>query len=1054
VKTSFGTTHPAVFAAVALLSAAVLAVSARADSGAVSYNRQIRPLLSENCFRCHGPDSGRRKSGLRLDQPESAYGKAESGEVAIVPGKPEQSELIRRITATDDDLMPPAKEHKPLKPADIALLRRWVQEGGHYEEHWAFQKVQSPAVPNGDAWVRNPIDAFVAERLRSEGLRPAPEEEKARLIRRVSLDLTGLPPTVEDVDAFVHDTSPDAYEKVVDRLLASLHFGERMAVPWLDLARHSDTGGYHNDSFRTTWMWRDWVVKAFNDNKPFDQFTIEQLAGDLLPNASVDNKIASGFMRNVMTSDEGGILDDEYLNLYIVDRVGTLGTTWLGMTVACAQCHDHKYDPVTQRDFYSLYAFFHNVPERGKDGVRDRNPEPRMTVASPEQETRLAKFDADIKAAETSARQLATSLDARQAEWERHIAARPQAAEPDGELATFPLQNDAKPSAGTDLKFDVQVKGEGSFAIGRNGNCFHSDGKGWIDCGQQFGFERDQPFSVAAWLTVGASGGSPLGKMDTTTDVRGWDIEFHGTKPSVHLIHSWPAQAIHIQGQEDLSPDTLTHIAFTYDGSGKAAGLKLFINGVQAKTNTLVDNLAGSIKTDAPFSIGRRGGVAVPFHGTIEDVRIYPRALTGMELAELGGAKILSIAAVPLEKRTPQQKQELQSFFRASVATDMVKAQRELEDLRKQKADFEKSVPDTMVMVEMEQPRDTFIKVRGQYDKNGEKVTANTPHFLPPLPAQPINGKRFTRLDLAKWLVSPDQPLVARVEANRLWAIVFGTGLVKTLNDFGSQGEWPSHPELLDWLAADFMRDWDIKRAVRQMVTSATYRQSSRITADSLERDSANRLLARGPRNRLDAEFIRDNALAVGGLLNVEVGGKPVFPAQPPGIWEVNDAGGGSWKQQHDAGQYRRGIYVYHRRSTPYPSLLTFDAPSREVCTAIRARSSTPLQSLVLMNDPVYVEAARALAQRAMSECPTDPESRLERMWRLVLARPIADPERAVLERTLSRQLEKYRQDKAAAEALTSVGDLPRPKDADVGELAAWTTVASVILNMNEAITD
>jgi hypothetical protein len=540
--------------------------------------------------------------------------------------------------------------------------------------------------------------------------------------------------------------------------------------------------------------------------------------------------------------------------------------------------------------------------------------------------------------------------------------------------------------------------------------------------------------------------------MDTTSDVRGWDIEFHGTKPSVHLIHSWPKEVIHIQGQEDLPPDTLTHIAFTYDGSGKAAGLKLFINGVQAKTKTLVDHLSGSIKTDAPFSIGRRGGVAAPFHGTIEDVRIYPRALNGMELAELGGAKILSIATIPIEKRSPQQKQELQTFFRTSVATDSIKAQRELDDIRKQKADFEKSVPDTMVMVEMEKPRDTFIKVRGQYDKNGEQVTANTPHFLPPLPPGPVNGKRYTRLDLAKWLVSPDQPLVARVEANRLWAIVFGTGLVKTLNDFGSQGEWPSHPELLDWLAADFQRDWDIKRAVKQMVTSATYRQTSRVTSDLLDRDSGNRLLARGPRNRLDAEFVRDNALAAGGLLNPEIGGKPVFPIQPPGIWEVNELGGGGWKQQHDPGQYRRAIYVYHRRSTPYPSLLTFDAPSREVCTAIRARSSTPLQSLVLMNDPVYVEAARALAQRVINE--SDPQSRLEQMWRLVLARPIMSPERAILESTLARQLEKYRQDKAAAESLTSVGDLPRPKDADVSELAAWTTVASVILNMNEAITN
>ncbi|HWE01538.1 MAG TPA: DUF1553 domain-containing protein [Tepidisphaeraceae bacterium] len=1048
------------FAALAGLVFVSTTLAAPANDGHLSYNRDIRPLFSETCLKCHGPDSGRRKGNLRLDQSESAFGAAtKSGAVPIIPGKPQESELIRRITsAKDDEVMPPPSEHKALKPAEIALLRRWIAEGAKYETHWAYQKIEAPAVPKISTEagfdVRGPIDAFILERLRKENLNPSPQEDKARLIRRVSLDLTGLPPTVAEVDEFLADTSDGAYEKVVDRLLASPHFGERFATPWLDLARFSDTGGYHNDSYRTTWMWRDWVVKSFNDNKPFDRFTVEQIAGDLLPKATVENKIASGFMRNVMTSDEGGIIPDEYLNLYIVDRVGTLGTTWLGMTVACARCHDHKYDPVTQRDFYSLYAFFHNITELGKDGVRDRNPAPRMVVASPEQQVKLAAFDERIKDSESTTLAIAKALEAKQAEWEEALAAASDAGEPQGPWVKFALDADGAATSDGGQVIEAQRMGKAVAAGAAKHAGFHADGDGWLDYGQQFGFDKDKAFSVCAQVSVGPAGGSPFGKMDSSPNVRGWDIEFHGTRPSVHLIHKWPREAIHIQAEKELAPNTPTRIAFSYDGSGKAAGLKLFVNGVEVKTKTLMDHLSGTMKTDAPFSIGRRGGAAAPFHGSVEDLRIYERALSGVELATLGGAKTLAIVRIPAARRTAAQKQELSKFYRENVAADYASAQRKLDDLQKQKAAFEKDIPNTMVMEEMEKPRDTFIKIRGQYDHNGEQVFANTPRFLPPLPKSPADGKRYTRLDLANWLVSPDHPLVARVEINRLWATVFGTGIVKTVDDFGSQGEWPSHPELLDWLAADFMSDWNIKRAVRQMVISSTYRQSSRVGKELLERDSANRLLARGPRNRLDAEFIRDNALAVGGLLNPEIGGKPIFPVQPLGIWNVNEMGGGGWKQEHNAEQYRRALYIYHRRSTPYPSLLTFDAPSREVCTASRARSSTPLQSLVLMNDPVYVEAARSLAQRTLKEGSLDSSQRIALMWRFALARPIGAAEQAILERSLSQQLEKFRRDKAAAESLTKIGDLPRPQGVDVGELAAWTSVASVILNLNETISN
>jgi hypothetical protein len=1034
-----------------LLLCAALAPGARC---AVDFNRDVRPILSDKCFACHGPDANKRKAELRLDIAEKAYAPAESGERAIVPGNLEASELLKRITSKDaDDLMPPPKEHKKLSTPEVETLRQWIAEGGKYDLHWAFKPVAPKPVPPGVAG-GNMVDAFVRARLQSTGLTPAPEEEKARLIRRLTVDLTGLPPLISEVEAFVGDHSPETYERVVDRLLASPHFGERMAVPWLDLARFSDTGGYHNDSTRDVWMYRDWVVKAFNSNMPFDQFTVEQLAGDLLPDATVDQKIASGFMRNVMTSDEGGIIDAEYLNLYVVDRVSTFGATWLGLTVNCAQCHDHKYDPITTRDYYRLYAFFHNVPEKVKDGTRDRNPEPRMLVPTPDQEKEFARLDGEIAAADKTLKELATGLDATQTEWEKTILASGKAEEPKGPWTKFALDADGNGVTDTGETIAGKVEGAGTFVEGSVGNSFRIVANGYVDLGERFGFEKDQPFTAAAWLRLKPQGGAPFGKMEKAPDYRGWDVEVSNNRAHVHLIHKWPERAIHLEAEKDLPPDVFTHVTVTYDGSGEAAGVAMYVNGQPVKLKVHRDNLDGTLKTTAPFAIGRRGGGDSPFTGRVDDLRIYDRALNPSEAANLGGSATLALVGIPAEQRTPEQKEQLKKFYRQNFASDYSAAERLLADLRKTRTDLEKQIPNVMVMAEMEKPRETFIKVRGNYEKNGEKVTAATPAFLPTLPAQPINGQRYTRLDLARWLVSPDNPLTARVAVNRWWAMLFGTGLVKTVNDFGMQGEWPTHPDLLDSLAADFSRDWNVKRAIKQMVMSATYRQSSKVKPMHLEKDTDNRLLARGPRHRLDAEFVRDNALALSGLLNREIGGKPVLPYQPPGIWEINEMSGLSWKHQHDAGEYRRALYIYHRRSTPYPSLLTFDAPNREVCTAGRARTSTPLQSLVLMNDPVYVEAARALAIRVLREGGFTDEQRINYTWRLALGRSPTAAETCILQRTLEQQLATYRQDKAAAEALLKTGDLKNPANAEVNELAAWTAVANVVLNLNETISN
>ncbi len=1028
--------------------------AAEVKTGRVDFNRDIRPILSENCYKCHGPDANKLKAGLRFDLKESAFGKAKSGEIAVVPGAPQKSEMIRRLTTTDpDDVMPPTKENKALQPQQIELLKRWIKEGAVWAGHWAYEPITKPAVPKIAANIRNPIDAFVQARLKTEGLKPSAEEDKARLIRRVSLDLTGLPPSIQEVDDFLKDNSPNAFEKVVDRLLASPHFGERLALPWLDLARYGDTSGYHNDSLRDMWLWREWVVKAFNANMPFSEFTIEQLAGDLLPKATVQQQVASGFHRNVMTSDEGGLIDAEYRNLYVVDRVATTGVTWLGLTVGCAQCHDHKYDPITQRDFYKVYAFFNNVPENGKDGVRDRNPKPFLRVSTPEQDDELKRRDTDAAAAEKFLADFTKTLAAKQTAWETQVVASGISREPKGPVTVFPLDKDGDGRSDSGQTIAGKINGEGTFVEGSVGNSYRIEAKGWVDYGEKFGFETNQPFSVSAWLRLKPAGGSPFGKMDSTTAVRGWDVEFHGLRPSIHLIHKWPGEAIHVQAEKDLPADVFTHLAFTYDGSGKAAGVKLYINGVAEKVAVKIDKLTGTIKTDAPFSIGRRGGAAAPFTGRVDDLHVYERKLDAVEVAGLSGGAQLAIAAIAADKRTPAQKEQLEKFFRETQVPEFAEAQKKSTELRKGKDDYEKSLPNTMVMSEMAKPRDTFIKVRGSYDQDGEKVSAAVPAFLPQVRAQ-TNGAPLNRLDFARWLVSPEHPLTARVTVNRWWAILFGTGVVKTLNDFGAQGERPSHPELLDWLAADFMSDWDVKRAIKQIVLSSTYRQTAKVSPELLTRDGANRLLARGPRQRLDAELIRDNALAVGGILNPELGGKSIKPFQPDGTWEINEMSGYKYEKSKGADLYRRGLYVYWRRSTVYPSFVTLDAPTREFCVAQRAKTSTPLQSLVLMNDPVFVEAARAFAQRVIKEGGPDSASRLNFAWRLTLARSPTKNESAILDRTLQQQLTTYRNDKEAAKKLVSVGDLPKPADMNDSELAAWTALCNVLLNLNETITN
>ena len=1052
-------------AALLMFASATACFSKPPESNAkADFNRDIRPIFSEHCYTCHGPDEQKRKAGLRLDIKEDAFKELKSGNHALVPGDLAKSALVARISSTDpEEVMPPPKHKKPLKPEEVVLLKQWVQEGAQWKKHWSFIPPERPELPavKDRKWPRNAIDYFTLARLEKEKLKPNPEADKPTLIRRVTFDLTGLPPTIQEVDDFLADKSPSAYEKLVDRLLASPHYGERMAQNWLDLARYADTSGYHFDGVRFMWLWRDWVIKAFNDNKPYDEFTVEQLAGDLLPKPTLAQRVATGFVRNNMTNDEGGADPDEYLNEYVVDRVNTLGVAWLGLTVGCTQCHDHKYDPLKTKEFYQLYAFFHNVPEKGLDRIRTDNPPPRLPVPTPEQAMKFVEADFALKDAEKTLQDRINELGETQEKWERETSAKPPPKpNEEGLAAVIPLDNSLAVLGSPGASEGKLVDGEkAEFADGLLGKALKLDGKAHAEFGPLVAFDRTNAFSYCAWVKLEGDG-AVLSKMEKGPGYRGFDIYFADERFQAHLAHAWPDDALKVRTKDKFPKSQWQHVLATYDGSGKAAGLKLYVNGRAREVEAEKDHLTGTITNNEPVRIGARNGEGI-LKGQVDETRFYQRTLSAEDARLLAFNGYMPIIAKSRGQRNDGERAELQRFYKENYAIDYLRSEAALAEARRRKEGFYSQVPTTLVMEEMNPPRETFLLVRGDFRTKGERVSPGTPAVLPPLPEGPVS-----RLTLARWLVSREHPLTARVTVNRYWSVFFGTGLVKTLNDFGSQGEWPSHPELLDWLAVQF-RDggdprerhgsarhavsaWNVKALVRLIVTSATYRQSATITPEKLERDPYNRLFTRGPRVRLDAEFIRDNALAVAGLLDDQIGGPSVKPYQPPGIWDGVDA-----KYEQDKGEalYRRGMYVFWRRSAHYPSFATFDAPSREVCTCLRQRTQTPLQSLVLMNDPAYVEAARGLAQRVLREEPRDAERRLVRAFRHTLGRVPKPDEVAVLHKTYEQQLSNFRDDPGSAKALIQVGESPAPEKIDPGELAALTAVANVLLNLNETIT-
>ena len=1020
----------------------------------IQFDRHVRPILADNCFTCHGPDDAQRDSELRLDTKEGAFIDL-GGYRAIVPGEPAASELVRRITAEDEaERMPPAESGRTLTPRQISILKKWIQQGAAWQEHWAFTAPARPTLPEvrDVRWPRNAIDYFILSRLEQQGLRPSPEAGKESLIRRLSLDLIGLPPTPADVDAFMADDSPDAYERVVARLLASPRYGEHMAVAWLDAARYADTSGYQTDGERHMWRWRDWVIDALNRNLPYDRFTIEQLAGDLLPGATLDQHIATGFNRNHRANSEGGIVPEEYLVEYAADRLETTFTVWLGLTIGCARCHDHKYDPMTQREFYQLLSYFNNVPERGR--VRkEGNSAPLVLSPTPAMRDRLDAFKRDIVAAKREFVGLQDELSAAQTTWE----ASPAAAScgdwsvGDALAAHFPL--DGEVSDVTDDTKDMKfVGGEAVYQTGRLDRAAQFDGQRYIEAGGVKQFSESDRISIGAWINADeVEAGVVISRMDDNDDARevGFSLQLGVGKVQVNFGPRWLDDALRIETRSRLTPGRWTHLMVTYDGSQMASGLKIYVDGELQETDVLLDLFTGTFKTPEPLRIGSHG-TSGHFRGAIDEVRYYLRELSREEVRVVAcGDSIGEIVAVAPEGRSVPQSEKIAAYFLQHEAPQHVReVSAHLKQLRRDKEALQRTVPTTMVMRERPERRETFVLMRGEYDKPGEKVTSGVPACLPPLPADAPNS----RLGLATWLVDPANPLTARVAANRNWQTFFGTGLVKTVEDFGTQGDRPTHPALLDWLATELVRSgWDTKAMHRLIVTSATYRQSSQVSEQLLARDPDNRLLARVPRVRLSAETTRDQALSAAGLLSSRLGGPSVKPYQPPGLWKEL----ASQTYTPDSGEnlYRRSMYTFWKRTVPPPGMTTFDASSRETCIVRRASTNTPLQVLALLNDVTYVEAARKVAQRMMIEGGSTAAERIQYGFRLVMSRHPSDEELGGLLAAQARYLSRYTADEKAADDLLALGESAPDKTLSATDLAAYTVVASVILNLDETLT-
>ena len=1029
----------------------------------ISFNEHIQPILSENCYHCHGPDSGTRepkKAPLRLDRMEDAFTPREDGKPVILKGNPAESVLVKRLHETDPDtVMPPPKSHKTMKPEEIAIIERWIEQGAAYEPHWSFAPVKKPEIPAAGAdWAANPIDHFIAEKLASAGLKPNPPDDPGRFYRRLHLDLTGLPPAPEAIEAFKKSAAANpqaAIETAADQLLATPASAEHFARQWLDAARYADTHGIHIDNYRAIWPYRDWVIRAFQANLPWDQFTTEQIAGDLLPDRTLDQLVATGFSRCLATTGEGGAIAEEYDAIYAKDRVETVSAVWLGLTTGCAACHDHKFDPVSTKEFYSLTAFFRNTPMSALDGNNAEHP-PNVFVPLPD----------DRKRWETLAGEIAGT--------EKQLAARAGTARP--EFDAWLVNGSVAPSRDIDSTLAIHLplnEADGplrGFVDGKPrewpatleridaplGKAPVISGEP-VDLGDIGSFSRADQVTFGGFIRVeGKPTGAVIARLNPAEAFRGWDLYLEDGRPACHVIDSWDKAANKVLADPALTSGQWQHVMVTFDGtiSGHQASA-IYIDGKKAGAKTYPNTVGGNIETSVPMRLGSRHGGEAKLNGKValQDFRFYRRLLSAAEIEELANhSELRHIVALAPEKRSKEQVESVFKYFLANVDAPTRELQTVLDRLKSEQNALRSRGSVSLVMEEKKEPPFAHVLIRGAYADKGEKVAPTTPAALPPMAADAPKN----RLGLARWLNDPANPLPARVTMNRVWSSIFGNGIVETNADFGIMGARPSHPKLLDWLAAEFVDSkWNYRHMIRLMVTSAAYRQSGVFTAEKLEQDPSNRLLARGPRHRLDAEQIRDLALSAADLLSPKTGGPPVRPYQPEGIWEavaMPQSNTRTYRQDSGEALYRRSLYTMWKRTAAPPSMEILNAPTRETSCVKRDLTNTPLQALVLLNDPQFVEASRELASHAL-KARAGFDARLDFITARLDGRTFETDERRIARKSLDAALATFRQQPEDAMKLITTGATPPRKDADVPELAAWTLLASGILNLDETIT-
>lgn len=1017
----------------------------------LDYNIHVKKILSDKCFSCHGPDAAKQKGDLRLDNAEAAYHKkAESGLTAIDPGSISGSEIAHRILSEDKEyFMPTPASHLTLTTEEKAILLKWIDQGAQYKPHWAFVTPEKPELPDvkQEDWVKNDIDRFVLNRLEREGLHPSAEADKETLIRRVSFDITGLPPTIAETDAFVQNNSPAAYEQMVDHFLQSPRYGERMAAYWLDVARFADSHGYLDDKHRDASPWRDWVIEAYNKNLPYDKFITWQLAGDLLPNATKEQILATGFNRNQKQNSEAGIIPEEFRVEYNIDRTNTLGSAVMGLTVGCAKCHDHKYDPISQKDYFSLFAFFNSTFELGSSNYgADNNivPGPTLLLTNKEEDQQIANLTAFIQSQkqqgilqperpeQTLQQKVIASLSFDKKESIRTFTGKVQ--------ETVPAMRNAVQPA-----LSARVSAE-KFGKGVAGNSLVIEEETTVSLPPYkiAYFERYEPFAISIWVKAPRryEEVAILHHSDPRRyGFQGYDLVLKDNKLNFRLMHAYPHDAISVISREAIDTTQWHHIAVSYDGSSSATGVIIYVDGVPVKSNIEYDNLKKNI---APYPNVHK---VVAFKGLAFGARELERTMKGGEIDEFS---LYNNVLTPAEVAYLYHKVAV-SFAEKKVKDLTIQADTLLA-ARKKLAQLYDSTKEVMVMGDLKTPRTTHVLLRGVYDSYGEVVQPNTPKAILSYPKElPQN-----RLGLARWLFLPQHPLTARIAVNRLWEMYFGRGLVKTSDDFGNQGEMPSHPGLLDYLAVKYREEgWNTKQLQKYIVMSATYRQQSVITPELHEKDPANILLARSSRYKMPAEMIRDNALSISGLLSAKIGGPSVYPYQPTGLWEALSDKSWRYVYRQSTGEdlFRRSIYTIVKRSSPPPFMLIFDAPDRNFCTVKRAVSSSPLQALVLMNDPTFIEASRFIAGRMMQEGGNTVQDQLIYGFRLVTGRHPDEKERALLYKMYTEESAHYKQHPEKAQKILSIGQAGKKTMAGITETAAYVDVVMALLNTDEFIT-